>query len=198
MLYSDNPRVHYKKAQLAEAICQFRFPTILSIGAREPVDFQEAIRSMFPRYAAKQEQPAPRIANPGTPQAKLETPSPIVNYNFVSADGRWKLNLTSSFISLSTVAYPGWEEFGQHFDLPLAQSISPPSSSASACGMSTSSPGRPWSWRESPGGSCSPRPTWASSRRRTWTRAGPASAPWMWIWTWTAPAGPGSTRAPAW
>lgn len=123
MLYSDNPRVHYKKAQLAEAICQFRFPTILSIGAREPVDFQEAIRSMFPRYAAKQEQPVPRIANPGTPQAKLETPSPVVNYNFVSADGQWKLNLTNSFISLSTVSYPGWEEFGQHFDLPLAQFI---------------------------------------------------------------------------
>ena len=74
MLYSDNPRVHYKKAQLAEAICQFRFPTILSIGAREPVDFQEAIRSMFPRYAAKQEQPAPRIANPGTPRPSWRPP----------------------------------------------------------------------------------------------------------------------------
>lgn len=123
MLYSDNPRVHYEKAQLAEAICQLRFPTILSIGTKEPADFQEAIRAMFPRYAAKREQPAPRIANLGTPQAKLEVPDPVVNYNFVSADGRWKLNLTNSFISLSTVAYPGWEAFGQHFDLPLAQFI---------------------------------------------------------------------------
>ena len=123
MLYSDNPRVHYEKAQLAEAICQLRFPTILSIGTKEPADFQEAIRAMFPRYAAKREQPAPRIANLGTPQAKLEVQDPVVNYNFVSADGRWKLNLTNSFISLSTVAYPGWEAFGQHFDLPLAQFI---------------------------------------------------------------------------
>ena len=53
MLYSDTPRVRYDRAQLAEVICQFRFPAILSIGAREPVDFQEAVRSMFPRYAAK-------------------------------------------------------------------------------------------------------------------------------------------------
>ena len=54
MLYSDHPRVHYDKPQLAEVICQLRFPAILSIGSREPVDFQEAVRGMFPRYAVKQ------------------------------------------------------------------------------------------------------------------------------------------------
>lgn len=123
MLYSDNPRVHYQKPQLAEVICQLRFPAILSIGAKEPVDFQEAIRSMFPRYAPKQEQPAPKVTGLGTPGVRLETVNPITNYNFISADNRWKLNLTNSFISLSTVAYPGWEEFGKHFDLPLAQFI---------------------------------------------------------------------------
>ena len=30
MLYSDHPRVHYDKPQLAEVICQLRFPAILS------------------------------------------------------------------------------------------------------------------------------------------------------------------------
>lgn len=123
MLYSDHPRVHYHKPQLAEVICQLRFPTILSIGAREPVDFQEAVRGMFPRYAAKEEQPAAKITGLGTPGAKVETPKTVVNHNFISADGHWKLNLTTNFISLSTVAYPGWETFGQHFDLPLAQFI---------------------------------------------------------------------------
>ena len=123
MLYSDSPRVHYDKPQLAEVICQLRFPAILSIGAREPADFQDAIRAMFPRYAAKQEQPAPRITGLGTPAAKLEQAQLVINYNFISADSKWKLNLTNNFISLSTVAYPGWEEFGKHFDLPLAQFI---------------------------------------------------------------------------
>lgn len=123
MLYSDHPRVHYDKAQLAEVICQFRFPAILSIGAREPVDFQEAVRSLFPRYAVREDQPGPKITGLGTPGARLEPQKPIVNYNFVSADNQWKLNLTSGFISLSTVAYPGWEVFGKHFDLPLAQFI---------------------------------------------------------------------------
>ena len=123
MLYSDQPRVHYDKAQLAEVICQFRFPAILSIAAREPVDFQEAVRAMFPRYAAKEERPAPRITALGGSGPKLEPQKPVINHNFVSADGRWKLNLANTFISLSTVAYPGWEEFGKHFDMPLVQFI---------------------------------------------------------------------------
>lgn len=123
MLFSDHPRVHYEKPQLAEVICQLRFPAILAIGSREPVDFQEAVRGMFPRYAAREEQPAAKITGLGTAGAKVETPRSIINYNFISADGHWKLNLTNNFISLSTVAYPGWEGFGQHFDLPLAQFI---------------------------------------------------------------------------
>ena len=36
MLYSDHPRVRYQRAQLAEVICQLRFPAILSISANEP------------------------------------------------------------------------------------------------------------------------------------------------------------------
>ncbi|MDE7244445.1 MAG: TIGR04255 family protein [Oscillospiraceae bacterium] len=108
---------------MAEGICQFRFPAILSIGTKEPADFQEAVRSMFPRYAVRQDQPGPKITGLGTPAAKLEPPQAITNHHFLSAYGRWKLNLTNTFISLSTVAYPGWEEFGQHFDLPLAQFI---------------------------------------------------------------------------
>lgn len=120
MLYSDQPRTHYEKSQLAEVVCQLRFPAILSIGNREPVDFQEAVRGVFPRYAAREEQPAVKVSAAG---AKAELPKPIINYHFISADGHWKLNLTNSFISLSTVAYPGWEEFGQHFDRPLAEFI---------------------------------------------------------------------------
>ena len=123
MLFSDNPRVHYNKSPLVEVICQFRFPAILSIGANEPADFQEAIRSSFPRYAVRQDQPSPKITGLGTPGAKLETPEAITNYHFVSADGLWRLNLTNTFISLSTISYPGWEEFGKCFDLPLAQFI---------------------------------------------------------------------------
>lgn len=122
MFYQDAVRYHYSKSQLREVICQVRFPSILSIGVNEPAEFQEAIRAEFPRYAAKQELPAPKITVGGG-DMKLEKPQPVTNYHFISADNRWKLNLTRDFISLSTVSYNGWEDFAHRLDLPLAQFI---------------------------------------------------------------------------
>lgn len=123
MLYTDNPCPHFEKTQLVEVICQLRFPTILSINSKDPADFQDAIRSMFPRYAVRKEQLPPKLVGAGTPNAKLEPSAPVNNHQFVSADGRWKINLTKDFIALSTVAYPGWGKFAHQFDLPLAEFI---------------------------------------------------------------------------
>ena len=64
-MFSQEPRRFIKKNQLMEVICQFRFPEILAIAAKPPVDFQEAIRDEFPQYSARKEIPAPKIA--GTP-----------------------------------------------------------------------------------------------------------------------------------
>ena len=47
----------------------------------------------------------------------------MTNYHFLSADGRWKLNLTKDFIALSTLRYTGWEDFARHLDKPLASFI---------------------------------------------------------------------------
>src|SRR5699024_12481232 len=79
---------------------QLRFPTILAIGAQEPAAFQEAVRRDFPQYAARQEQLPPKVVRKGN-TASLEAQKPITNYNFISQDGRWKLNLTQNFIALS-------------------------------------------------------------------------------------------------
>ena len=43
MLFSDRPRAHYQNPPVHEAICQLRFPTILSINQKEPADFQPLI-----------------------------------------------------------------------------------------------------------------------------------------------------------
>lgn len=123
MLFAEYERVSYARSPLVEVICQLRFPTILSIEAKEPAAFQDAIREDFPRYAARQEQPAPRVVGLGGPNPKVEKQPPITNYNFVSADGSWKLNLTNRFIALSTLRYQGWEDFAHRLDKPLAQFI---------------------------------------------------------------------------
>lgn len=115
MLFSDNTRYSYATSPLIEVICQLRFPTILSIGSTEPAQFQEQVRGNFPRYAAKQEQQPPRLVN-----GKLEQVPPITNYNFISADGVWKINLTKDFIALSTLRYTTWEDFAQKLDKVLA------------------------------------------------------------------------------
>ena len=81
----------------------------------EPAEFQEDIRDAFPQYARRQD--LPPIVGGQTP------PPPVTNYHFLSEDGRWKLNLTKDFIALSTLYYPGWEEFARHLDQPLASFI---------------------------------------------------------------------------
>lgn len=116
-MFSTEPRCIYQKNQLAQVICQLRFPQILTIGANEPVEFQEAIRGTFPQYFVRQE-PAAKV--PGASGGPQTTP----NYNFVSADGVWRVNLTSKFISLATSRYTCWEEFAGKLDQPLAAFIS--------------------------------------------------------------------------
>ncbi|MDD3347158.1 TIGR04255 family protein [Oscillibacter sp.] len=123
MLFSNQPRAHYAHAPIHEVICQLRFPTILAINNVEPADFQEAVREAFPQYARRQDVAAPKISGLGGSDPHVEQQPPVTNYHFLSADGRWKLNLTRDFIALSTLTYPGWEEFAHHLDKPLASFI---------------------------------------------------------------------------
>ena len=121
-MFSSDERCIYGKNPLAEVICQLRFPEILTIGANVPVDFQESIREDFPQYSARKETPAPKVT--GTPgNLNIEKQPETVNYHFISADGVWRVNLTSKFISLSCSRYTCWEDFAQHLDKPLANFI---------------------------------------------------------------------------
>lgn len=122
-MFSQEERCIYRNHQLVEVICQLRFPTILAIGAREPVDFQEAIRSIFPQYQLRQEQlPAKVTAIPGQPP-KVEQQKPVANHQFMTADGTCRINLTQGFISLTCNAYTCWEDFARMMDKPLASFI---------------------------------------------------------------------------
>lgn len=121
-MFSSEERCIYGKNQLAEVICQLRFPEILTIAANLPVDFQEAIRDQFPQYTARKEQPAPRVTGvPG--HMTLENQQPVTNYQFMTADGVWRVNLTSKFISLACTRYTTWEDFARMLDKPLAAFI---------------------------------------------------------------------------
>ena len=121
-MFVNENRCRYRAHQLAEVICQLRFPEILAIGAGAPVAFQEAIRKEFPQFLRRQEVPAPKITGvPGN--MTLQNQPAVVNYQFSSADGAWRVNLTGRFISLACTRYTGWEEFAGKLDKPLAAFI---------------------------------------------------------------------------
>ena len=114
-MFSQEQRSIYSRNQLGEVICQLRFPEILTINPTPPADFQEAIREDFPVYTARKEA---AVLKPGTPPQQ-----PGMNYQFATADGVWRVNLTSRFISLATSRYTRWEDFAAKLDKPLAAFI---------------------------------------------------------------------------
>lgn len=121
-MFSNAPRCHYENAQLAEVICQFRFPEILTIETELPARFQEAIRQELPVYSVRKESAPPVITNQGGHFA-IQAPKQNNNYQFASADGIWRVNLTSKFISLACTRYTCWEDFAAMLDKPLAAFI---------------------------------------------------------------------------
>lgn len=121
-MFSSKERCIYGANQLADVICQLRFPEILSIGTTVPAQFQELIRNEYPKYSARKEAPAPRIKG-GPDGFAIENQQETINYQFTSADNIWRVNLTSSFISLACTQYTKWEDFAAHLDKPLAAFI---------------------------------------------------------------------------
>lgn len=121
-MFANESRVRYRKNQLGEVICQLRFPEILSIESNIPAQFQDVIRDEYPVYSVRKEIPAPKLS--GTPgNLQLEKQQPVNNYQFASADGAWRVNLTSRFISLACNRYTCWEDFAKKLDKPLAAFI---------------------------------------------------------------------------
>jgi len=121
-MFSQSARCIYRNHQLVEVICQLRFPTILTIDSQTPAAFQEEIRSIFPRYLPRLDPlPAKVLQTPQGP--KVEQQKPINNYQFLTADGSYRINLTQNFISLTCSSYHSWEAFARMMDKPLAAFI---------------------------------------------------------------------------
>lgn len=120
-MFRNAERCIYGKNQILETVCQYRFPTILSIESETPAAFQDAIRAVFPRYELRKEQPAPKVtAVPGMAPT-LEKQEPVLNHCFLTLDGAFRINLTKTFIAMSCTSYTRWENYAKMIDEPLAQ-----------------------------------------------------------------------------
>lgn len=111
-------RVIYKKNPLIEVIIQYRFPKILALNNVDPVDFQDAIREDYPVYQLSLENQH-ELTFPFNPEnlalSTLIQKQTSRNHNFISQDGQYKVNLTSTFISVSTIHYTRWEDLHDRF-----------------------------------------------------------------------------------
>jgi uncharacterized protein (TIGR04255 family) len=119
MPFKESSRVIYERNPLVNVICQLRFPRILKIGETMPVDFQEGVRTEYPDFSIINEQQQQFTFDIQAPNASPVSVSSgvqseiIKNYKFSSSDGNWTVNLTSTFLSLSTLKYSKWEEFSE-------------------------------------------------------------------------------------
>lgn len=120
-IIDQTKRVIYKKNPLIEVILQVKFPTILSINAKEPAEFQDAIREEYPDYqlAIENEQEINIAIGGDNLLPSIIQRQQHKNHNFISEDKRYKINLTSGFISLSTINYTRWEDMLSHFLTPF-------------------------------------------------------------------------------
>lgn len=128
MADNELKRVRYEKCPLVEVIFQLRFPTILSINSNQPVEFQELIREKYPFFEEQVEEQGDILYNPQIKATALRKTGENKNYAFISENNMSKINLTPSFIAISTMAYTQWEEFNKHieFVIPVFEKIYKP------------------------------------------------------------------------
>jgi len=114
MLFPELPRVVYAKNPLAEVICQLRFPTILRIGAGQPADFQDKIRSEYPLYSLQEPSfelpPLPKDL-PDVVQQMLPKPLGSATHKFSTTDSQRFISLSQDFLALTENMYVKWESF---------------------------------------------------------------------------------------
>ena len=120
MPFPKSDREIYKNNPLDGVICQFRFPTILSISSEPPAKFQEEIRREYPLYAQQGPPDIPDI--PAEIRASL--PSQIrdalpglglaqgpITYTFQTEDLTRTIALAQDSVSVSESRYRQWDDF---------------------------------------------------------------------------------------
>lgn len=124
MPFPEVQRVIYKKSPLDQVICQMRFPSILKIDTEIPAEFQDRIRKEFPNFSETSELKLeiPQTMRGQGPLDLLRSAQQTLgnkNYEFISEDNLWKVNLTRTFVALTSNKYERWEEFKNRLFGPL-------------------------------------------------------------------------------
>lgn len=98
-------RVKYLKSTLKEVIFQVRFPKIIKLMEEAPAAFQELIMDKYPIYSVQKNETV--VEFNGKQQQQLNENS----HSFISPSGKTKIDITSTFVAVSTLEYQRWEMF---------------------------------------------------------------------------------------
>ena len=105
MKIPETERVIYDNNPLAEVVCQIRFPRILAVDDRIPAEFQYVLGGDYPFVDTRD---VVHFNFGETNQVRR------TNYDFLTADKRYKVSLSSDALSISTNDYERWEKFVVH------------------------------------------------------------------------------------
>ena len=105
--------VEYSKNLIDTAVCELRFPTLLSLESLPPTILQERLRKIYPDYEVL-ERPEQRHTEM-FPERYL--------YEFSDKKNRWIVTIKSTAITLKTQAYTNFEDFIKRLEFVLESSI---------------------------------------------------------------------------
>lgn len=115
MIFPQAERVKYGKNPLAEVVIQFSFKKRLQESDGFTTDtlsnFHQQILKKYPFFIPQDQQMFSLELD-----AQMVTQNTLKIYQFVSADSKKKILLTSDWIAFSTAAYRSWEEFRSEFE----------------------------------------------------------------------------------
>jgi len=116
MPFPEARRVIYKHNPLNGVICQLRFPPILKIDSEIPSIFQDRLRNEYPLYNEKKELHQQVISGIDVNLSQelfnqWNKATITKNHEFSTIDQNCSVNLTRTFLALSTKKYEKWEDF---------------------------------------------------------------------------------------
>jgi uncharacterized protein (TIGR04255 family) len=114
------PELDFARTGLKAVVCQLQFNPILRVGRELPVDFQEALRQRFPKFAPlTEEQIQFRVELPAArgigSSAEVLPVGSGAKWVFSSEDDTSTASLSSSSVSLETTAYRNFAQFFEDF-----------------------------------------------------------------------------------
>lgn len=112
MPFPITAREIYDNNTLEEVILQLRFPTILQVGNKSPVDFQNSVRSYYPLYEERKTGvDLPKELTDMLAGFPITGLTQQTEHQFLTEDRARFIALTQDFIAISEKDYKTWNVF---------------------------------------------------------------------------------------